>query len=216
MKRERATSARATNGAAARANGSGIGVGEAQLVVLPAAEKASDHPCFDCAKCCTYVAIEIDAPTTHREYDYMLWYLYHPGMSIFVDWDGGWYVRFDSRCEHVTSTGLCGVYETRPGICRDFDWRECEMHVTDEPPDKWFFETPTQFLDWLASQRPKAHARFVAWQRERRRERPEQELMRVRRGAAAKRSATGRAPRATKRAAGRRTDARIPVSPAAP
>ena len=47
-------------------------------------EKQSDHPCFECVQCCTYVAIEIDTPTTMKEYDYIVWYLYHQGVSIFV------------------------------------------------------------------------------------------------------------------------------------
>ncbi len=156
------------------------GSGEAGLVVLPAARKEEDHPCFDCAKCCHYVAIEIDRPTTNREFDYLVWYLHHPGISVFVDWDGHWFVNFASRCDQLTEHGLCGIYDTRPGICRDFDWQECEMHVKDDPPDKWLFETVDQFLGWLERQRPKAFARFRLWQRERAREKPKGRLARVR------------------------------------
>jgi Fe-S-cluster containining protein len=173
----------ATNGVArARSKGGAarrIGAGEAQLVVLPVAEKETEHPCFDCAKCCHYVAIEIDRPTTNREFDYLLWYLYHPGLGVFVDWEGHWFVNFEGRCQHLTSHGLCGIYTTRPGICRDFDWQECEMHVRDDPPDKWLFETAEQFLEWLERQRPKAFARFRAWRRERQREKPVGKLGRV-------------------------------------
>src|SRR5271157_2993479 len=85
-------------------------------VLLPILEKASAHPCFDCAQCCKYIAVEIDAPTTNQEYDYLVWYLYHPGVSVFVDWDGAWFVRFETRCHHLTPQGLCGVYEQRPAI----------------------------------------------------------------------------------------------------
>jgi Fe-S-cluster containining protein len=141
--------------------------GESQLVVLPVLEKEASHPCFQCARCCTYIAIEIDAPTTPREYDYIEWYLYHAAVSVFVDWDDKWFVKFDARCQNLTPQGLCGIYERRPDICRDFDWRECEVHVKDDPADKLLFESAAQFLDWLRTKRPKAHDRFQAWKRKR-------------------------------------------------
>jgi Fe-S-cluster containining protein len=142
--------------------------------------KESAHPCFDCARCCTYVALEIDAPTTNKEYDYLVWYLFHPGVSVFVDWEGSWFVKFESRCRHLTEHGLCGVYEHRPAICRDFDWRDCEMHVKDEPPDKHLFESAEAFLAWLEGQRPKAWKRFQAWKREKKRTKTDPALRRVR------------------------------------
>jgi uncharacterized protein len=143
----------------ARGPGSGpVAVGVPRL--LPVLQKASDHPCFECALCCTYVAVEIDRPTTMKEYDHIVWYLYHAGVSVFVDWNGDWFVKLESRCENLTPQGLCGIYERRPGICKDFDWRNCERHVTDEPPDKWLFRSAPEFLAWLERQRPKAHARY--------------------------------------------------------
>jgi Fe-S-cluster containining protein len=147
--------------------------------LLPILEKASDHPCFECALCCKYIAIEIDAPTTNREYDYLVWYLYHPGVSVFVDWDGAWFVRFETRCRHLTPQGLCGIYAERPGICQDFDWTVCERHATDGPPDKWLFESTGQFLAWFAKQRPKSYRRFQSWNRRRRRTKTSRELRRL-------------------------------------
>lgn len=146
----------------ARSNGAAP---EPELLPL-VVEKESTHPCFGCAKCCQYVAIEIDRPTTPKEYDYLVWYLIHPGVQVFVDWNGDWFVKFESRCRHLTPQGLCGIYEQRPVICRDFDWQECEMHVRDEPPDKWIFETADDFVAWLEKQRPRAYRRFLEWRRE--------------------------------------------------
>jgi Fe-S-cluster containining protein len=157
--------------------------------LLPILEKASDHPCFECALCCKYIAIEIDTPTTNREYDYLVWYLYHPGVSAFVDWDGTWFIRFETRCRHLTSQGLCGIYERRPAICQEFDWKDCERHVTDSPPDKWLFESADQFLAWLAKQRPKSYQRFEAWNRKRARTRTSAELRRLKVAALAPRAA---------------------------
>ena len=160
-----------TNGAA-KTNGSGAG----PLAVIGL---ASDHPCAGCAQCCHYIAIEIDAPTTMTEYDYLVWYLVHPGVSVFVDWEGSWFVKFETRCENLLPSGMCGIYETRPAICREFDWKECERHVTDEPPDKWLFRSAGELLAWFEKQRPKTYRKFVAFQRAQRRRKTPKELRRV-------------------------------------
>ena len=89
--------------------------------LLPIVTKQSDHPCFECAQCCTYVALEIDTPTTAKEYDYVVWYLVHRGVSLFVDWEDDWYLKFETRCNHLTDQGLCGIYDDRPIICRAFE-----------------------------------------------------------------------------------------------
>lgn len=149
--------------------------------LLPVIQKASDHPCFDCAKCCTYVAVEIDTPTTSKEYDQIVWYLYHQGVEVFVDWDDAWHVLFRTRCEQLTSAGLCGVYAGRPAICKDFDWRECEQRFTpaDGPPDKHAWTTADAFLAWLAQRRPRAFARYQAHLRKKHAAAEEPELLRV-------------------------------------
>ena len=144
-------------------------------------EKAPDHPCHQCAKCCTYVAIQIDRPRSNVEYDYVVWYLLHPDITVFVDWEGDWYVKFETRCRQLTATGLCAIYETRPAICRDFDWRECEQTVKDEPPDQFLFETADQFTDWLRTRRPRSWRRFQEFQRSRRRGKGDRALRRLRR-----------------------------------
>lgn len=141
---------------------------------------AADHPCFGCAQCCKYIAIEIDAPTTMQEYDYLVWYLVHPGVSVFVDFDNAWFVKFDSRCQHLQPSGMCGIYETRPAICREFSHTDCERHLKDEPADKWLFTSSEEFLGWLEKQRPKSFQRFRAFQTQHRRKKTPKELRRVR------------------------------------
>jgi Fe-S-cluster containining protein len=127
------------------------------------------------------VAIEIDAPTTNTEYDQIVWYLYHDGVEVFVDWDGDWHVLFRTRCENLTSAGLCGVYERRPVICKDFDWRECERRFTPEdgPPDKHSWVRADEFVAWFQKQRPKAFARYQAHLRKAHASGEERELLRV-------------------------------------
>ncbi len=163
-----------------RAPEAAAGDGFQPLDVPLLVEKAPDHPCHQCAKCCTYVAIQIDRPRSNVEYDYVVWYLLHPDVSVFVDWEGDWYVKFETRCRHLTDAGLCGIYETRPAICRDFDWRECEQTVKDDPPDQFLFETAEQFTDWLRQRRPRSWRRFQEFQRSRRRSKSDRELRRLR------------------------------------
>ena len=146
---------------------------------LAGMEKQSDHPCFECVQCCTYVAIEIDTPTTMKEYDYIVWYLYHENVSVFVDWEGSWFIKFDARCQPLNSQGLCDSYATRPLICREFDWRDCENRVKDEPADKWLFETSDQFLRWFEKKRPKTFRRYQKYMRKKRRSGEEEELGRL-------------------------------------
>ena len=142
-------------------------------------EKQKDHPCFQCVQCCTYVAIEIDTPTTMKEYDYIVWYLYHQNVSVFVDWEGSWFIKFETRCEHLTPQGLCGSYSSRPVICKEFDWRECENRVKSEPADKWLFETSDQFLRWFEKKRPKTFRRFQKHMRKKHGAGDEEELERL-------------------------------------
>ena len=138
-----------------------------QMMVLPVLNspmtKSKDHPCFNCIQCCSYVATEIDEPTTNSDYDCVLWYLYHPSVSIFVDFDNDWYIQFDSKCENLTANGLCGIYETRPDICRDYDWKDCEVRWPEEPLHKAFFQKADEFLVWLEKKRPKRYKKFMKY-----------------------------------------------------
>ncbi len=158
------------------------GAGNGSLpVLLPIVTKASDHPCHECAMCCSYVAIEHDEPTTMKDYDHIVWYLYHKDISVFVDWESSWYVRFESRCDNLNAQGMCGIYDHRPAICKEFDWRECENHLEPEdgPPDKWNFLTAEEFLEWFEERRPKAFKRYKRFLKRRHATGEETELQRV-------------------------------------
>ena len=81
----------------------------------------------------------------------MLWYLYHEKVSVYRDGDGEWSVVFETRCRHLQDDLLCGVYEDRPEICRDFDNTTCEVNA---PEGGLTFATPEEFLDYLRERRP--------------------------------------------------------------
>jgi len=147
--------------------------------------KADSHPCHECSLCCSYIALEIDEPTRNREYDYMCWYISRPNVELFIDWEGDWFLKVDSTCEHLLSSGLCGIYETRPKICREFDWEECERH-NEQPAEQWIFRTPDDFLRWLEEQRPKAFRRFESFRAKLRKKKAAPELLRIVDGASAR------------------------------
>ena len=126
--------------------------GTVTLPVLPA--ERTYKPCTECAKCCTYVAVNIDGPDTMKDAGYMLWYLYHPGVSVYHDGNGDWSVIFESRCRNLREDRLCGIYESRPPICRDFDNQTCDVN---EPGEGLEFFKPEDFLSWLSLEKPRLY-----------------------------------------------------------
>lgn len=106
-------------------------------------------PCHECdAKCCRYVAMEIDRPTCKRDYDHIRWYLLHKNIHIFIDYEGDWYIEFATPCERLTPNSLCGKYEDRPRICRTHgsDGDSCE-HT--EQAWRQMFKTIEEFEAYL-------------------------------------------------------------------
>ena len=123
------------------------------LPVIPPAP-AGLVPCTECGKCCTYVAVGINAPTTPRTATDILWYLYHQGVSVYRDATGEWAVMFDARCRHLQDDLLCAVYADRPHICRGFDATGCEVNA---PGGMTVYREPREFLEYLKAKRPKVY-----------------------------------------------------------
>lgn len=104
------------------------------------------------AKCCHYFALPIDEPTTRRDFDYIRWYLLHPGATVFVE-DGTWYLLVYSACKHLQTDHRCGIYESRPQICRDYKTTNCEYE--DEWVYERYFETPEQVEEYVEVAHPR-------------------------------------------------------------
>ncbi len=108
--------------------------------------KPGDNLCEHCtAKCCRYYAFPITKPKKWRDFDFIRWYLIHGKAAIFVD-DGTWYIMVYADCNHLLPDNRCGIYETRPQICRDYTTDECEYDI-DSGYDK-LFETPEQIEEY--------------------------------------------------------------------
>ena len=99
--------------------------------------------CEHCAAaCCRYLALPIDKPKKQRDYDDIRWYLMHEGVTIFVE-EGDWYIQYQTRCKNLGEDNRCMVYETRPGICRDYEPGSCDYSVASYGYDH-FFTHPKQ------------------------------------------------------------------------
>lgn len=95
----------------------------------------AEPPCHLCpAICCSYFALQIDTPTCKKDFENLRWYLMHEKIHVFVD-NGEWYLQVWNRCMNLMPDNRCGIYETRPQICRDYGFgeeREVNCHATSE------------------------------------------------------------------------------------
>jgi uncharacterized protein len=109
--------------------------------------------CTACGLCCSYVAIEVDQPSTVKRATQLLFYLYHEGVSLYENGDD-WMVQFESTCRYLLPDYRCGVYTTRPHICREFSEQNCEVNTGD---DGHTFYTAGQFMEHLKQTRPRVY-----------------------------------------------------------
>ncbi|MCB9882014.1 MAG: YkgJ family cysteine cluster protein [Planctomycetes bacterium] len=92
-----------------------------------------DLRCAACprSKCCRQISVEIDKPVDADDFEDLLWFVAHRGVSLFVD-EGDWYVSMETPCTHLQQDGLCGIYEDRPKICRDYSSDGCDRDEDTE------------------------------------------------------------------------------------
>jgi Fe-S-cluster containining protein len=102
--------------------------------------------CEHCsAKCCRYFALPIDEPTDLEAFEYIRWFLLHDQATVFVE-DGTWFLLVHTRCKHLQPDNRCGIYATRPRVCREYSTENCEYE------DDWvydqYFETSEQVAEY--------------------------------------------------------------------
>lgn len=102
------------------------------------------------AKCCRYFSLPIDPPTTLADFEYLRWYLLHGEATVFTE-DDNWFLLVHTVCKHLQSDNRCGIYETRPAVCRNYTTDQCE-YDNDYTFDR-YFELPEQVAEY-------ANARF--------------------------------------------------------
>lgn len=99
--------------------------------------------------CCRYIALPIDTPTERSEIDFVRWYLLHEGVSVFIE-DGDWYITFQANCRRLLPDNRCGIYATRPKICRDYTTDNCDYHSGDYGWEH-HFTCPEHLDDYVAA-----------------------------------------------------------------
>ncbi|NLF38076.1 YkgJ family cysteine cluster protein [bacterium] len=85
-----------------------------------------DALCIACgALCCKDFAIEISAPSCHKDAERIRWYLSHERTRVFIR-DDHWYLLVANRCRHLGQDNRCTAHESRPDVCRRHSRKECE------------------------------------------------------------------------------------------
>lgn len=117
---------------------------------LPAGAVLCDH-CT--AKCCRYFALPIETPTDSGDYEFIRWFLLHGQATIFTE-GKLWYLLVHTDCKHLQPDHRCGIYETRPQVCRDYSTKDCEYE------EDWvyerYFETAEQVAEYAEAILPPA------------------------------------------------------------
>lgn len=87
--------------------------------------------CDECAAlCCRYIALPLDNPKDVEDYDNIRWYLLHENIVVFIE-DKQWYIGIMTKCKHLQPDNRCGIYQTRPRICRSYTTDNCDYHGGD-------------------------------------------------------------------------------------
>ena len=103
--------------------------------------------CEHCtAKCCRYFALTIEAPEDRADFEYIRWFLLHDRASVFKE-DDDWYLLVHTQCRHLQADNRCGIYETRPQVCRDYSTKDCEYD--DDWTYDFYLETPDQVAEYM-------------------------------------------------------------------
>jgi Fe-S-cluster containining protein len=119
--------------------------------------KPGEILCSYCtALCCRYFSVPIDTPTTRKEFDNLRWFMLHGRVTVYVE-DETWYLCVYGDCQHLLPDNRCGIYDTRPQICRDYSTDKCEYD--DSGLHDKLFETPEQIWEYAEAIFPPKRAR---------------------------------------------------------
>jgi Fe-S-cluster containining protein len=115
------------------------------------------------ALCCRYFALPIDNPTGPKDYDNIRWYLMHENVVIFIE-KKQWYIGFMSRCKNLLPDNRCGIYETRPRICREYTTDNCDYHGGEYEFERLFtsVESLTTYAEEQLNKRTKPGRRRIS------------------------------------------------------
>jgi Fe-S-cluster containining protein len=120
--------------------------------VLPHKPRREHVPADTClceyctAKCCRYFALPIEPPETFKDFEYIRWFLLHDRATVFKE-DEDWYLLVHTQCRHLQPDNRCGIYETRPNVCREYSTKDCEYE--DDWTYDFYLETSEQVAEYM-------------------------------------------------------------------
>jgi Fe-S-cluster containining protein len=97
------------------------------------------------AKCCRYFALPLDAPEDLADFEFIRWFLLHERATIFREGET-WYLLVHTVCRHLQDNNMCGIYDTRPQVCRDYSTKDCEYE--DDWTYDFYLERPEQVAEF--------------------------------------------------------------------
>lgn len=121
-------------------------------------EITPENKCSFCTGsiCCTYVTQHIDAPRSKVDFQHLLWQVSHDNVKAYKDEDG-WTLLIETKCQHLQIDGACGIYTTRPQICRDHSNEYCEFDAPSEDGFDLYFQNYEDLLAYCKK-------RFRRWE----------------------------------------------------
>jgi|GEM_PF-1517414 len=105
--------------------------------------------CNACSKCCMHINHEIDAPENDEDCDYIIWFLLHEKVSIWIDDENVWFIEFRTPCKALKED-LCSIYGKRPQVCREYSQDTC---LDTDLGEDVIFDTPEGFLHYMKKER---------------------------------------------------------------
>jgi uncharacterized protein len=120
----------------------------ASALPKPRRKQVSKDEClcdYCTAKCCRYFAMPIETPEDLTDFEYMRWFLLHERATVFKE-DDDWYLLVHTVCRHLQDDNRCGIYETRPQVCRDYSTNDCEYE--DDWTYDFYLERPEQVAEY--------------------------------------------------------------------
>ena len=115
--------------------------------------------CCKCTGCCRYVSVDLKKPRSKDQIDLYVWYLLHRNVQIYIDNDKGWNLLFITPCTKLQGDGKCGIYPTRPKLCKDYSASSCSRTGKDHTH---LFMTPDALLNYLEEEKNKKSKKKVS------------------------------------------------------
>ena len=108
-----------------------------------------DNKCAKCSRsiCCNSINQKIPTPKSKEDFDHLLWQISHDNINVFKDCDG-WFLHIQTNCQHLQTGGICGIYENRPWVCREYNNDYCEFDESIAHTSEHFFSNADELNNY--------------------------------------------------------------------